>query len=162
MQVKSRQEEFAELYEESFSLVYNYMYSRTLDAALTEDVCAEAYTKAWRNFAKFDPSRAKFSTWVITIARNVLTSHFRVMRDTTPVDDVAESLFATADNDSLLTNDQVEGLLSTLTEEERELVNLRYWQEMSPTQISEITGMNASTVRTKLHRAVEHMRRAMK
>lgn len=154
-------QKFAELYEESFSLVYNYLYARTFDAYLAEDVAAEAFTLAWRSFYKYDPSRAKFSTWVITIARNALSSHFRLVRDATSVDDIPEGVFATNDDDEMARKDQVRTLLGVLSEEERELVYLRYWQEMSPAEIGELVEMNPSTVRTRLHRAMERMRRVM-
>ena len=159
MSADRSKQEFSKLYSESFSLVYNYLYARTFDAGLAEDVAAEAFTLAWRSFHKFDASRAKFSTWVITIARNSLASHFRLVRDQTSVDDIPEGVFATNDEDQMATKDQVRTLLSVLTEEERELVYLRYWQEMSPGEIGKLVDMNPSTVRTRLHRAMERMRR---
>ncbi len=158
--VRSKEQEFSRLYDESFRFVYNYLYSRTFDAQLTEDLCSDAYIRAWDKFDSFDPKRAKFSTWVITIARNLMASHFRLVRNTTDIDAVPEGLFSTSDRDEISDREQVKQLMANLNEEERELVYLRFWLELSASEIANVTDSNPSTVRTRLHRAIVRMRNA--
>lgn len=158
--VRSKEQEFSKLYDESFRLVYNYLYSRTFDAQLAEDLSSDAFMRAWDKFDSFDPSRAKFSTWVITIARNLMSSHFRLVRNTADIDAVPEGLFSTSDRDDISDRDQAKQLLAILNEEERELVYLRYWLELSASEIAKVTDSNPSTVRTRLHRAIVRMRGA--
>lgn len=158
--VRSKEQEFSRLYDESFRFVYNYLYSRTFDAQLAEDLSSDAFMRAWDKFDSFDPTRAKFSTWVITIARNLMATHFRVVRGTTDIESVPEGMFSTSDRDEISDRDQVKKLLATLGEEERELVYLRYWLELSASEIAKVTNSNPSTVRTRLHRAVGRMRNA--
>ena len=158
--VRSKEQEFSRLYDESFRFVYNYLYSRTFDAQLAEDLSSDAFMRAWDKFDSFDPTRAKFSTWVITIARNLMATHFRMVRGTTDLESVPEGMFSTSDRDEISDREQVEKLLATLGEEERELVYLRYWLELSASEIAKVTNSNPSTVRTRLHRAVGRMRNA--
>ena len=158
--VRSKEQEFSKLYDESFRFVYNYLYSRTFDAQLAEDLASDAFMRAWDKFDNFDPERAKFSTWVITIARNLMATHFRMVRSTTDIESVPEGMFSTSDRDDMSDRDQAKQLLSHLNEEERELVYLRYWLELSATEIADVTGLNPSTIRTRLHRAIGRMRNA--
>ena len=156
----AQQREFERLYRECYGAVYGYVRVRMSCDADAEDVVAEAFMKAARSFASFDPSRAKFGTWVTTIARNCMVSHFRKQRPTTVLDDAPQSAFAVAPEqeatDDLLT---VKRLLACLDDEERELIALKYREGLRNVEIANQMGMNASTVATKVARAIEKMRR---
>src|SRR6516225_1392432 len=51
--------------------VYGLAFSVTGDGATAEDVAQEAFTRAWRHAASFDPRRASATTWLLTITRNL-------------------------------------------------------------------------------------------
>lgn len=148
------------LYRESFQMVYTYAYYRLLDPALAEDLTSVAFTKAIENFDRFDPSRAKFSTWVISIARNAITDHYRKNRVITSLDDVGAREPAREDEYPALDENakEVARLLSFISEEYRELVFLKYYEGKRNTEIAELLGMNPSTVATRLKRALDTMR----
>ncbi len=151
--------EFEQLYRESFPMVYNYVRYRMSDPDAAEDVVAEAFMLAARSFAKFDPGRSKFSTWVITIALNCMRSYYRKAHPSVDIEDLPESMFSTPDEQEAVANhDLVWKLLGVLDEEERELVLMKYQQGMRNVDIAETLGMNASTVSTKLAKALAKMR----
>ena len=151
---------FEQLYRENYSLVYNYVRYRTANADLAEDLTAEAFLKAAHAFGRFDPVRAKFSTWVITIARNCIASYWRRAKLTGSIDDVAESDVAVEDSYPALNDDEqrVQQLLSVLDDDERELVFLKYYEGKRNVDIAAELNLNASTVSTKLARALAKMR----
>ena len=154
-----RAREFERLYRESYATVYGWARVRMSNDADTEDIVAEAYLKAARAFGSFDPKRAKFATWVIAIAKNCMATHFRKVRPTTTLDDVPESAFAVdGDYDEVCDPMVVKQLLTCLSNEERELVALKYHEGLRNTEIAEELGINPSTVSTKLARALEKMR----
>ena len=127
----------------------------------TEDIVAEAFLKAARSFSSFDPARAKFSTWVVTIAKNCMISHFRKKRPTTALDDVPQEACAVdGDQEAVENRNLAEQLLSCLDETERELVLYKYRDDMRNVDIARILGMNPSTVSTKLANALAKMRKA--
>ncbi len=157
----ARERDFERLYLESYSTVYGWVRVRMSCDADAEDVVAEAFLNAARSFDSFDPSRAKFSTWVTAIARNCMISHFRKQRPSTTLEDIPESLSAVSggqDNvdDRLL----VEKMLACLTDDERELIALKYREGLRNVEIAETLGMNPSTVATKLVRILAKMRTA--
>lgn len=126
-----------------------------------EDVVAEAYLLAARSFHLFDPSRAKFSTWVTSIAINCMNSYYRKQHATTPLDNVPIATISVDGGQTAVENiDAVSRLLSILDHEEREIVLLKYRDGKRNTEIAEDLDMNASTVSTKLARALSKMRAA--
>ena len=154
---------FEQLYLESYNLVYSYIRPRMACEADAQDIVAEAYLKAARSFDSFDPTRAKFSTWVITIARNCMISFFRKAHPTLALDDVSElhapdSMHVEDDQDAFVNRDTALRLLAALTDEEREVVLLKYQEDMRNVDIARTLGMNASTVSTKLATALAKMR----
>lgn len=155
--------EFTKLYQESYSMVYNYVYRRMGGDAAAEDVVAEAYMLAARSFDRFDPTRAKFSTWVLRIAINCMSSHYRREHTSVPLDELPEGVVSEweeyEDTDSEPDNTElVRKMLAQLDERERKIVIMKYRDEKRNVEIAEELGMNASTVSTILSRAMAKMR----
>ena len=151
--------EFEKLYLQSYKLVYSYVRARMSNDADAEDVVSEAFLKAAHSFASFDPRRAKFSTWVVTIARNCMISHFRKERPTVVLEDVPASAIAVeGEQASIEDRDLALQLLSALDADEREIVLLKYREGLRNVDIARHLSMNPSTVSTVLARALEKMR----
>ena len=155
----SSEQEFERLYLDSYGMVYGYVRARMRTDAEAEDVVAEAFLKAARAFDSFDPGRAKFGTWVTTIAKNCMASYYRKERPSVELDDVPESLVAIEGDQDHVDNDLlVRQLLTCLNDEEREIVALKYRDGLRNVDIAESLSMNASTVSTKLATALAKMR----
>ena len=152
------------LYRDSFQKVYNYVYYRLLDAALAEDLTSIAFTKAVENFDRYDPSKAKFSTWVTRIAHNAIVDYYRTRKTTSSLDDLGAHEPACEDDYPELDEHakEVARLLAYISDEDRELVYLKYSEEKSNVEIARMLDMNPSTVATRLHRALATMRKHVK
>ena len=111
--------------------VYNYAYYRLLDAALAEDLTSIAFTKAVENFDRYDPSKAKFSTWVTRIAHNAIVDYYRTRKTTSSLDDLGAHEPACEDDYPELDEraKEVARLLAYISDEDRELVYLKYNEE---------------------------------
>lgn len=152
---------FTQLYMQSYSIVYNYVYRRMGGDSAAEDVVAEAFLLAARSFYRFDPTRAKFSTWVIQIAINCMASHYRREREQVSLDDVPESVASYQDAiDTIGDQELCSQLLALLDDDERKLVLMKYAEGKRNVDIASELGMNASTVSTMLSRALAKMRAA--
>lgn len=154
---------FERHYRESYQLVYNYVLRRMASREATEDVVADAFLNAARAYDRFDPSRAKFSTWVISIAHNCMRDWWAHHPAIEPIGAVPERVYVSSDGsvERLGDVDLAERLLRVLDDEERRLVFLKYYEERRNVEIAEELGMNASTVSTKLARAMAKMRTAI-
>lgn len=157
---------FERYYRESYRTVYGYVYSLVLNRDDADDIVSEAYLKAAKAFSRFDPSKASFSTWVCTIARNLVYSRARTKKRRGEFNESEVDLdftrIASNDEEPDFNEDAdlAQKLLAVLSDEERELVYLKIYEELSNKEIAERLGMNASTVGTKLSRAMAKMRAA--
>ncbi len=151
-------------YLESYSLVYNYVFRRMANREATEDVVSEAFLHAARAYDRFDPSRAKFSTWVISIAHNCMNDWWSHHPATMPIDEVPEGAYSDngRQDEQIANRDLAERLLQALDADERELVALKYYEGKRNVEIAEKLSMNASTVSTRLARAMDKMRAAVR
>ena len=149
------------LYRENFQRVYNYAYYRLLDPMLAEDLTSIVFVKAAENFDRFDPSKAKFSTWVMRIAHNALVDYYRTRKTDAPLGNLGEHEPACEDDYPALDDHaaEVARLLSFISEEDRELVFLKYYEGKRNTEIAEMLDMNPMTVATRLRRALATMRK---
>lgn len=127
-----------------------------------EDIVSETFLKAARSFSSFDPSRAKFGTWAIAIARNCMASHFRKVQPTAALEDAPQESYA-VDGGQGAVEDQLlaRNLLSCLDDDERLLVLMKYREDMRNVDIARELDMNASTVSTVLFRALSKMRKVV-
>lgn len=152
--------QFERLYRENYEYVYNYVSFRMAGSQDAEDIVSEAFLKAARSFNAFDPNRARFSTWVVSIARNCLVDYWRKQRSNAPIEEVPDTVIAVEDDYAGLNEDAAlaRKLLAGLDESDRELVFLKYYKGMKNVDIAQELGMNASTVATRLQRALARMR----
>ena len=148
------------LYRENFQKVYNYAYYRLLDPTLAEDLTSAVFEKAVASFDRFDASKASFSTWVMRIAHNTLIDHYRTRRESVPLDDLGPREPSTTDEYPELDDHakEVERLLSFISEQDRELVFLKYYEHKKNVEIARMLDMNPATVATRLRRALATMR----
>ena len=153
--------ELESLYRDNFQKVYNYAYYHLLNPAQAEDLTSTVFVKAVSNIDRFDPSKASFGTWVMRIAHNSLVDYYRTRRESAPLEDLGSREPITVDDYPALDDhaQEVARLLSYISEEDRELVFLKYYEGKRNVEIAQILGMNPSTVASRLHRALAMMRK---
>jgi RNA polymerase sigma-70 factor (ECF subfamily) len=135
------------------------------DEGVAEELAQDAFVKAFAALRSFDPSY-KFSNWILRIAHNVAIDHLRKARPPiVSIDDEASGrdmadLLADAREPSAFDRamrrdfrDDLEAALATLRPEFRRLVVMRYLEDMSYEDISEVVGLPLGTVKSHLHRA---------
>ena len=159
--VKREKPDFAEVYEQEYSYIYNYIYMQVMHRENTEDLVSDVFMRAMAHYDGFDPSKASVRTWLCTIARNCLIDYYRKngRRKTENLDDAPEP--SAVDEYDILknpANKEVYRLLQQLSEEERELLNMIYVQELKNPQIGAILGINAKAVSERHRRLLAKLR----
>lgn len=158
---KTDEQLFSELYLESYSVVYNFVRRRMGGSDAAEDIVSEAFLLAARSFSGYDPTRAKFSTWVTRIALNCMVSHYRKEREVASLDELPDVFFQEDGRQEELENKElVVQLLSILDPDELKLVLMKYRDGKRNVDIASELGMNPSTVSTEISRALAKMRRS--
>ena len=130
-------EAFGLLYDHYQASVYRFLYYRTRSQTLAEDLTSETFFRALRSMNNFRWQGKDFGAWLMTIARNLTTDHFKAGRtrlemtteDMTPHDDATEG-----PESAVLAGLTNEALLKALTElptEQRECLIMRFLQGLS-------------------------------
>ena len=130
-----------------------------------EELTQDVFLTAWRKAARFDPSRGRLSTWLMTIAHNLAVDRLRretgVTRPHLVLVDEVPDLPGARDEESLVMDrDAAVRALATLTDAERRLLARAYFRGMTAREIAEGDGIPLGTVKTRLRAALIKVRKA--
>jgi RNA polymerase sigma-70 factor (ECF subfamily) len=149
------------VYADQLPRVYNFFRYRFGITADAEDLTARTFEKAWRARHRYRRDLAAFSTWLLSIARNVAADHVRARRPLVPLDEAASvAATGTPEDDAVRHSDgeRLATLLQLLPERERELLAMKYGAGMTNRAIALAAGLTESNVGTIVHRAVQTLR----
>jgi len=155
---------FAEIYEAQFKRVYNYISYRINNHMDTEDLVSQVFSKVIEKHHTFNPKRAALSTWIISIARNIVADYFREKQKESLVEFDSMELYLTSGEipeEILVKNEQNLALieaLDTLTARERNLIALKYGAELSNKEIAQVMELSESNVGVIMFRSLQKLR----
>jgi len=158
--MRSDAKAFGELFWRHNGAVHAYL-ARRAGRDVADDLVAEVWLRAFRNRLKFDLHYPDARPWLYGIARNVLNSHWRQLTKTPQLEPAAISDPWPDLEKHLDENERRAALLKaldSLTVDEREVLLLVAWEQLSAAAIALMLDIPASTVRNRLHRARVCMR----
>lgn len=149
----------------AFSLAYRICGRR----AIAEDIVQESFLSLWRSGARYDRTRGSVRSWILSTVHNRAIDSFRKERLTTSrtVGDegLAERMPAPQRTEIEIERRddarQVRAALTTLPEEQRRVIELAYFGGFSHTQIAELLGLPAGTVKGRMRLGLTKMRLAL-
>jgi RNA polymerase sigma-70 factor (ECF subfamily) len=129
-----------------------------------EELTQDSFLKAYRSLKSFK-MKSSFATWLYRIVYNTTISHVRVKKkgvlslEDFPADatDFIGTSASEEEADKEYRTSLVNFALQKINEDERGLISLYYYEEMSTDEISEVTGINKSNIKVKLFRARQKM-----
>lgn len=145
------QNQIGEVYPRLHRAMTAYLYGSDIEA---DDILQETFLKAIRNLDKFD-GKSNLYTWLYTIARNACIDHFRKTknekkRSDFPVEDYPIAAEIQSDDEEITL---LRMAITQLPQDLRELVIMKSIDEMSYPEISEITGVNEQTLKSRMMKA---------
>src|SRR5512136_622158 len=163
---------FRVLYARYELRVYNFVLRCTGDRALAEDLLQETFWRVWQAARTFDPARGVFRSWVYRVALNAtrselaLNRYSREVREGVLPERMDMAMPGASDNpQSRFERREMEALVASalgdLSPGLREVVALRCMEGMKFSEIAEVTGAPAGTLKTRFHRAVAQLRRRL-
>jgi RNA polymerase sigma factor (sigma-70 family) len=153
---------FGEVFERNFDAVRAYL-ARRLDASAADDLASEAFLRAFRDRARYDPSRGSVRAWLFGITNNLLRQHWRTEErglralaraSVLSVNDMewaGEGVEARVDAGAIAA--RLVDALTAMPREYREVLLLHAWADLTPAEISQALSLPAGTVRSRLSRA---------
>lgn len=152
--------------------IYNFIYSKVYDRDITEDIFQDAFIKVINTLKKGKYNEeGKFLPWVMRIAHNLVIDHFRRSNRMPKFNNDGEfSIFSVLSDNKLnaekqLIKDQVNSdvrkLVEELPEDQKEVLIMRIYQDMSFKEISERTGVSINTALGRMRYALINMRKVI-
>jgi RNA polymerase sigma-70 factor (ECF subfamily) len=158
----------AELYDRYGGIVFRLILRMVRDSGTAEDLVQETFLRVWNRVSGFDSERGALGPWLLAVARNRAIDHLRSRgaraENTVELNGIENpGLFAAAASDPLHFDlaRHVKQALGRLTPQQREAIELAYFEGLSQTEIAERMGQPLGTVKTWMRRALELMRKAL-
>jgi RNA polymerase sigma-70 factor (ECF subfamily) len=156
-------EAFGQLYDHYHVSVYRFVYYRVGSVALAEDLTSETFFRALRGMGSFRWQGKDFGAWLMTIARNLTTDHFKSGRTRleTPTDDMSAHDGVTEGPETSvlasLTNEALLGALTELPHEQQECLVMRFLQGLSIAETATVLGRSEGAVKQLQLRGVRNL-----
>lgn len=154
--IKEKQDRLAGLYEEYYDRIARYVYVRIGNRSEAEDIAGEVFLKALDSLKSYRDEGVPMQAWLFRIAHNMVVDYFRKMGnkrlvpiDTVTVQDDSDPVKTAETN---IEFERVKKAMEHLTEEQKEVINLRFF--------SGFTSKEAGAVMDKSDGAVREMQRA--
>jgi len=158
---------FGMLYDHYQGSVYRFLFYRTRSSTLAEDLTSETFFRALRNMQNFRWQGKDFGAWLMTIARNLATDHFKAGRTRLELatedmglhDDATEgpetAVLASLTNELLLKS------LTELPSEQKDCLIMRFLQGMSIAETAAVLGRSEGAVKQLQLRGVRNLAKLM-
>ena len=150
--------------------LYSFIYSKVLNRDIAEDVFQDTFIKVIRTLKKGNYNEeGKFLPWVMRIAHNLVIDHFRKTNRMPTLKNTDEfDIFSVIGDGNLnaekkIIQEQihtdVRALIEELPEEQKEVLIMRMYRDMSFKEISENTGVSINTALGRMRYALMNMRK---
>jgi len=148
-------ERFDDCYRRYFKSIRGYIRQRVRDRERADELAQDTFLKAFRAWDQYDPNRGQLSTWLWTIARNTVIDYARDREVEVEDFDVDELCPAWEEPEIRLKGERAElsRRIASLTELQREIVELLMAENLSYRQIAERKKLSLSAVKGLIHRA---------
>ena len=150
------------LFDGYWNSLYSFLYKRTSNPNLAEEIAIESFAKAFDQLDRFD-EKLSFNSWLITIAKNHHTDRYRKskhqMQSSKEVEEdktIEFSRTAPSPEELMIASqnlDRVLGHIKSMKKEFRNLLKMRYFDDLSLKEIEDKLDEPATTIRVKLFRA---------
>ncbi|WP_459209582.1 RNA polymerase sigma factor [Aquimarina rhabdastrellae] len=170
--IKGQENALAILIERHKQRIYSFIYSKVFDRDISEDIFQDTFIKVINTLKKGRYNEeGKFLPWVMRIAHNLIIDHFRKDNRMPKFEDNGEfSIFSIISDGSLnaekrLIKDQVEDdvrkLIKELPDDQKEVLMMRMYKDMSFKEISEKTGVSINTALGRMRYALINLRKVI-
>ncbi|WAM34075.1 sigma-70 family RNA polymerase sigma factor [Caldicellulosiruptor morganii] len=159
---KNDKKYFEKLYEMYFDKIYSYIYYKTFNHPITEDLTSETFMKVLKSLNKFEyRENHSFSAWIFKIAQNVVNDYYRSKKEYVDIEKITNNLSIKTPEDELfekMDRDSLRKALSKLTKDQQEVVILRYGANMKLNEIAKIKNKSDVAIRALFFRAIHSLK----
>ena len=158
-------EAFGALFDHYGEQVHRFIASRVHSPADAEDLTQTVFVKALEALPRYEARGVPFGGWLFRLARNTVIDHVRTRHDHSGLDTLVER--ATGEqgpDEQTVTRHEIEAMtraLGALTDEQRDVIALRFFAGLSAREAAEAMGKQEGTIRGLQFRAIAALRREL-
>lgn len=163
---KKNRDAFGPLYEKYFERVFLYIFKKVTDEDTTGDICQMVFLKAMMNIEKYEDRGVPFGAWLFRIASNEVNMYFRKSKKTHVVEieesgliDMIKEMEVGDNYEDIERQEKLIEILNQLKPEHTELLELRFFQNMSFKEIAEIYNITEANAKMKTYRLLEKIKK---
>ncbi len=159
---------FAEFYDQTRARVYGLVTRVLRDPGYSEETTQDIYLQVWRNAADYNPSAGTPLSWLMTVAHRRAVDRVRSEQAATdresrygaatvelPVDEVTDGILSREEHR------QVTACLDSLTDRQRECIQLAYYEGLTYVQVSTRLSANLATIKSRMRDAIRGLRNCL-
>lgn len=158
-------EAFGALFDRFHERVYRYVASRVRNPADAEDLTQTIFVKVLEALPRYESRGAPFGGWLFRLARNAVIDYIRTRHEAVDLSAAAERAADDANPDAVVglreELDEVSAALAELTEDQREVIALRFFAGLSAREAAIAMGRQEGTIRGLQFRAIAALRRRL-
>ncbi len=129
---------------------------------IAEELTQDVFINAWVKHEQFNPNKSSLKNWLYVIARNKVIDHYRKNKPTVSLslfeEEISETTATIEDSETSLQVSDVLKKLDLLSQSEKEVLILRYIQELELAEIAQIINKHYSATKVMVFRALQKLR----
>ncbi len=141
---KWKLEHFSEVYETYFDKIYKFVFLKTYDKELAQDITSETFLKALDKINTFKNNKeSSFKAWIYRIAYNLVIDDYKVAKRKISIDEIMEFWYEADFAKDIDNKDKIREIFNffeTLNSKHKQILIMRIWDDLSFKEISELTG----------------------
>lgn len=162
-QAQKEPQAFAVLYDRYVARIFKYVQRQVQDEMVAQDVTAVTFEKALQHIRRYEVQDSSFSAWLYRIAHNELMSHYRRQKLLSPLKWFGQTEgrgteTAVAQREQ---HSHLHQALHQLSAKDRDIIYLRYFEELASEEVAEILGCSTQNVYLRLHRALKRLQQQL-
>ena len=157
------------LYDRYSAMLFGLLTRILQDREAAEEVLQDMFLQLWRNPGQFDANRGSLPTWLMVVGRNRAISRLRGKRNREVMEENEGDFAGTFVSDQNIEDEavrselaqKIKSALATLPDEQRQALELAYYEGMSQSEIAAKTGSPLGTVKTRVRTAMISLRQIL-
>ncbi|MFA5866379.1 MAG: sigma-70 family RNA polymerase sigma factor [Actinomycetota bacterium] len=165
---KNDREAFGRIYDQCVDSVYRFVFYRVGRKQDAEDITEDVFINAFQAIGRYEEREdIPFSAWLFRIAQNRVNDHYRRQARSRTVnieDELLDGLNASREPDPAVAADarqEVWGALGELTDEQQNVIILRFFVGLKISEIAGFFGRSETSVKALQHRALKSLKRLL-
>ncbi|CEO08926.1 RNA polymerase sigma factor [Paraclostridium sordellii] len=166
--IKGNESAMEILVKRYYDLAYSFIYRNTSDYNTAYDITQDVFIKMMKNIDKYQIENGKFKSWLLKIAVNTTKDYFRSKIykqriqsydiDNHEIEDKANVVDILSKKEETI---KIKEAIKNLPKLQREAIILKYYNDLKIKEISNITGENENTIKSRLFNGVKNLKKLL-